>query len=103
MTFGTLSPLQKATGFFCLVKNDFEFARFFLALHSPYFVYRLFCVQVYSIPLGGMLIRQPFSIGGSGSTYIYGHVDKAYRENMTKEECLEFCANGKLCELHKSI
>ncbi|CAK8691256.1 unnamed protein product [Clavelina lepadiformis] len=50
--------------------------------------------QVYTIPLGGMLVRQPFSIGGSGSTYIYGHVDATFREGMTKEECLQFCANA---------
>nr|CAB3265226.1 proteasome subunit beta type-6-like [Phallusia mammillata] len=50
--------------------------------------------QVYTIPLGGMFIRQPFSIGGSGSTYIYGHVDATFKENMTKDQCLEFCANA---------
>ena len=27
---------------------------------------------VYSIPLGGALVKQPYAIGGSGSTYIYG-------------------------------
>lgn len=47
--------------------------------------------QVYSIPIGGTLMPQDFSIGGSGSTYIYGHVDAAYRQNMSKEECIEFC------------
>lgn len=46
--------------------------------------------QVYSIPLGGTCIRAPYAIGGSGSTYIYGWVDGAYREGMTKEECLTF-------------
>ena len=45
--------------------------------------------QVYTIPLGGMRVRQPFSIGGSGSTYIYGYCDSAFKLNMTKEEvCL---------------
>ncbi|XP_071945654.1 proteasome subunit beta type-6-like [Antedon mediterranea] len=50
--------------------------------------------QVYTVPLGGMMVRQPFSIGGSGSTYIYGHVDATYKENMTKEECLKFVSNA---------
>ncbi|XP_033097795.1 proteasome subunit beta type-6-like [Anneissia japonica] len=50
--------------------------------------------QVYTIPLGGMMVRQPFSIGGSGSTYIYGHVDATYKENMTKEECITFVSNA---------
>ena len=52
-------------------------------------------LQVYSIPLGGMCIRQPVTIGGSGSTYLYGHVDATFKENMTKEECLKFCKDGR--------
>uniref|UniRef100_A0A2K5EB10 Proteasome subunit beta n=1 Tax=Aotus nancymaae TaxID=37293 RepID=A0A2K5EB10_AOTNA len=51
--------------------------------------------QVYSVPMGGMMVRQSFAIGGSGSSYIYGYVDATYREGMTKEECLQFTANGK--------
>ncbi|XP_063902255.1 proteasome subunit beta type-6-like [Zophobas morio] len=50
--------------------------------------------QVYSIPLGGMCIRQPFAIGGSGSSYIYGYCDSNYRQGMSKEECLNFCKNA---------
>ena len=49
---------------------------------------------MYSIPIGGMLMRQPVSIGGSGSTYLYGHMDATYKENMTKEECMKFCTEG---------
>jgi len=47
--------------------------------------------QIYEIPLGGTLVKQKFAIGGSGSTYIYGLVDDLYKENMTKEECKQFC------------
>lgn len=50
--------------------------------------------QVYSIPLGGMCVRQPFTIGGSGSTYIYGHCDATYKPKMTKEECFKFVSNA---------
>lgn len=50
--------------------------------------------QVYSLPLGGMCIRQPFAIGGSGSTFLYGHVDSSFREGMTKEECFTFVKNA---------
>jgi len=50
--------------------------------------------QVYTIPLGGMVMRQPFSIGGSGSTYIYGHVDATFKEGMTKEECCKFVSHA---------
>jgi len=46
--------------------------------------------QVFTIPIGGTLVEQEFAIGGSGSTYIYGHTDAAFKPNMTKEECIEF-------------
>ncbi|XP_056156515.1 proteasome subunit beta type-6 [Lampris incognitus] len=48
--------------------------------------------QVYSVPIGGMLVRQPVSIGGSGSTYIYGFMDSNYKPGLTKEQCLELTA-----------
>lgn len=41
------------------------------------------------------MVRQPFSIGGSGSSYIYGFVDASYKPGMSKEECLTFAAAGK--------
>ncbi|XP_064460962.1 proteasome subunit beta type-6-like [Ornithodoros turicata] len=46
--------------------------------------------QVYMIPLGGMMMRQPIATGGSGSTYIYGYVDANYKEGMTEKECMDF-------------
>lgn len=49
---------------------------------------------VYSVPLGGSIHQQPFAIGGSGSTYIYGLCDSTYRHNMTKEECLKFVSTA---------
>ncbi|KAL2716752.1 proteasome subunit beta type-6 [Vespula squamosa] len=49
--------------------------------------------QVYSIPLGGMCIRQPIAIGGSGSSYVYGYVDAHYKSNMTKDECVTLVQN----------
>ncbi|XP_043939249.1 proteasome subunit beta type-9-like [Protopterus annectens] len=45
--------------------------------------------QVYGT-LGGMMIRQQFAIGGSGSSYIYGFADSTFKPGMTKEECLKF-------------
>ena len=50
--------------------------------------------QVYCIPLGGMCARQPFTIGGSGSSYIYGHCDATFKDGMTKDECYRFVANA---------
>lgn len=46
--------------------------------------------QVYTIPLGGMIVRQPIAIGGSGSTYVWGHVDATFKPNMNKEETVDF-------------
>jgi 20S proteasome alpha/beta subunit len=51
--------------------------------------------SVYVIPLGGTLMKMPFAIGGSGSTYIYGNVDANYKPNMTKEECQVCVKMGK--------
>ena len=49
---------------------------------------------VWTIPLGGGLVQQPFSLGGSGSGYIYGYCDANYRPDMTRQECEEFVKNG---------
>merc|ERR1711978_172845 len=43
--------------------------------------------QVWCVPIGGMAVRQPMCIGGSGSTYLYGMMDHMYKENMSKKEC----------------
>lgn len=51
--------------------------------------------QVYSIPIGGMCVRQPISIGGSGSTYVYGYVDAQYKPNISKNECLKLVENSE--------
>jgi 20S proteasome subunit beta 1 len=40
--------------------------------------------------LGGMIIRQSCTIGGSGSSYMYGFVRENYKENMEQEACVEF-------------
>ncbi|XP_049847829.1 proteasome subunit beta type-6-like [Schistocerca gregaria] len=50
--------------------------------------------QVYQITLGGLLQREKFAIGGSGSTYIIGHCDKQYKDAMTKEECAQFVSEA---------
>lgn len=46
--------------------------------------------QVYSVPLGGMMVRQSITVGGSGSSYIYGFIKEFYKKGMEKEECVEF-------------
>eukprot|EP01133_Synstelium_polycarpum_P017758 gene17758-21181_t len=50
--------------------------------------------SVHNISLGGSMVRQPFAIGGSGSTYIYGYCDSKFKPQMTKDECVEFVTNS---------
>jgi len=42
--------------------------------------------KIYGIPLGGTILEQPFAIGGSGSSYLYGFFDQVWKEGMTQEE-----------------
>ncbi|KAM0036513.1 putative proteasome endopeptidase complex [Helianthus debilis subsp. tardiflorus] len=42
--------------------------------------------KIYGIPLGGTIVEQPFAIGGSGSTYLYGFFDQEWKDRMTKDE-----------------
>ncbi|KAG6855009.1 Proteasome subunit beta type-6 [Blastosporella zonata] len=49
--------------------------------------------SVYNIPLGGGLFRQPWAIGGSGSTYVYGYCDATYREGWGRDETVNFVKN----------
>jgi 20S proteasome subunit beta 1 len=51
--------------------------------------------SVYNIPLGGGLFRQPWAIGGSGSTYVYGYCDATYKEGWGRDETVEFVKNSK--------
>ncbi|XP_062385724.1 proteasome subunit beta type-9 [Sardina pilchardus] len=49
--------------------------------------------QVYAT-LNGLLSRQPFAVGGSGSSYIYGFVDAEYRKGMSRRESQTFVVNA---------
>ncbi|EFJ29444.1 hypothetical protein SELMODRAFT_227897 [Selaginella moellendorffii] len=42
--------------------------------------------SIFGVPIGGTLLRVPFTIGGSGSTYIFGFLDQAWRPGMSKQE-----------------
>lgn len=52
--------------------------------------------SVYNIPLGGGTFKQPWAIGGSGSTYVYGYCDATYREGWNEEQTIEFVKNSEL-------
>ncbi|CAD6339536.1 unnamed protein product [Miscanthus lutarioriparius] len=46
--------------------------------------------QIFSVPLGGTILKQPFAIGGSGSSYLYALLDHEWKEGMSQEEAEKF-------------
>lgn len=50
--------------------------------------------SVYAIPLGGTLVKTPFSIGGSGSAYINGLCDKLWRVRVHARHAHIGCRNA---------
>lgn len=56
--------------------------------------------SVYNIPLGGGLFRQPWAIGGSGSTYIYGYCDATFEEGWGEERTVKFVQDGQYIRTH---
>ncbi|KAG8865355.1 Proteasome subunit beta type-1 [Tulasnella sp. 330] len=49
--------------------------------------------SVFNIPVGGGLFKQPWAIGGSGSTYVYGYCDATYQEGWGRDETVTFVKN----------
>ncbi|KAJ1032752.1 hypothetical protein NDA16_000773 [Ustilago loliicola] len=50
--------------------------------------------RVFNVPLGGGVFEQPWAIGGSGSTYIYGYCDATWKAGWGKEKTIEFIKNA---------
>ncbi|KAM3138691.1 hypothetical protein pb186bvf_009255 [Paramecium bursaria] len=46
--------------------------------------------QIFQLPLGGAMFESKWSIGGSGSTFIWGYCDSNYKENMSFEQARKF-------------
>lgn len=46
--------------------------------------------HVFNITLGGSCVEGDIALGGSGSLYIYGHCDQAYKSDMSVEEGVDF-------------
>ncbi|GJM98823.1 hypothetical protein PR202_ga15864 [Eleusine coracana subsp. coracana] len=46
--------------------------------------------QIFSVPLGGTILKQSFAIGGSGSSYLYALLDHEWRDGMSQEEAEKF-------------
>jgi len=49
--------------------------------------------SVYNIPVGGGIFRQPWAIGGSGSTYVYGYCDATYKDGWNRDETVNWVKN----------
>lgn len=60
-------------------------------------------LQVYQIPLGGMIVRRPLGAGGSGSTYIFGYLDENYRPGMNRQECEDFVKTGEFADKFRPL
>lgn len=45
--------------------------------------------QVFGVPIGGTMSQEPWTTDGSGSSYIWGYLDAAYKEGCTREEAEE--------------
>lgn len=50
--------------------------------------------QVYGCPIGGTIVREKWTIDGSGSTFIWGYVDAMYRDGMSRKEAEELVAHA---------
>ncbi|KAG9253800.1 nucleophile aminohydrolase [Emericellopsis atlantica] len=46
--------------------------------------------EVYQVPLGGSLHKEPWAISGSGSTYIRALCYRNWRENMEEKEAIQY-------------
>jgi len=44
--------------------------------------------------VSGSIVQQNISIGGSGSSYLYGFMDSQYKDEMTEKECQNLVLNG---------
>ena len=50
--------------------------------------------QVYNISLGGTLIAENVTTGGSGSIYMSGFCDTNFKLGMTRKECRDFVVSA---------
>uniref|UniRef100_A0A914NS64 proteasome endopeptidase complex n=1 Tax=Meloidogyne incognita TaxID=6306 RepID=A0A914NS64_MELIC len=87
----------------CLMKNLFLFTTLLNILANLHIIIGIKCTfsiivagydeekfgQIYAVTIGGYSIRQKIYITGSGSTFLYGYMDKNFKEGMTNEEAVE--------------
>jgi len=84
-----------------LHQQSFAIGGIFLAHFNSCLPLSFFSWSLLALVCHHLLCPNPKSyLTGSGSTYLYGYCDANYRENMSKEECLEFVKN---CNFSSSI
>lgn len=49
--------------------------------------------QVYGCPIGGTLVRESWTTDGSGSTFIWGHLDAEFRQVTLYERTPRSCTH----------
>lgn len=57
--------------------------------------------DIFSISLGGTIVKQKCAVAGSGSVYIVGMCDREYREDMSREEAISFVKNAIAHAIHR--
>jgi 20S proteasome alpha/beta subunit len=64
----------------CLINRTVQGHAVLCIVHIAY----VGCLQVWACPIGGTLVREQWTTDGSGSTYIWGFLDSAYRYIVTQ-------------------
>lgn len=57
--------------------------------------------RIFDISLGGSVVEQEWTIGGSGSAFIYGFCDVNWRVGMSLEEGIQFIKQAVSCAIKR--
>ncbi len=50
--------------------------------------------QVYGCPIGGTIVREKWTIDGSGSTFIWGYLDSQFKDGLSRQEAENLVAHA---------
>ncbi len=57
--------------------------------------------QIYSVGMGGSVMKQNIVLSGSGSAFIYGYCDTNYKTNMSRQDAKQFIKNAITLATHR--
>jgi 20S proteasome subunit beta 1 len=57
--------------------------------------------QIYSVGLGGSMVKQDIVLSGSGSAFIYGYVDTNFRTGMSKQDAKNFLKSAVTLAMYR--